>query len=174
MARTLTLLLRRDPSRDNVKYLGLRPFWPDGRPMTVGMDAFCQHGQRLLALNRHLANRQECLMRLVNLPVADGEDDIPRIPGYRVRRFYLERQGRIGRIHFMDGTPTDVVFHLDRDEASVLHWIGLPYLCDGDRQWFDLAAGPADLPVDAFADHRAEAYRRAAPRTAEMVAPVSR
>jgi hypothetical protein len=52
----------------------------------------------------------------------------------------LMRQGSRGRLHFLDGTPTDTVFDLGRDEYSVLEWIGLPLLRDGDQQWLDLAA----------------------------------
>jgi hypothetical protein len=86
------------------------------------------------------------LIRLINIPVNDTEQNIHRLPGHRVRRFYIERQGQSGRVHFMDGTPTDVVFHLGQDEPEVLHWIGLPYLRDGDRQWFDLAACAVEKP----------------------------
>jgi hypothetical protein len=31
---------------------------------------------------------------------------------------------------------------IGRDEPRVLHWIGLPALADGARQWFDIAARP--------------------------------
>jgi hypothetical protein len=75
--------------------------------------------------------------------VGSQEDNLHRLPGARVRRFFVERQGRQGRIHFMDGTPTAIVMDLDQDEESVLHWIGLAGLPDGERQWFDLAARPA-------------------------------
>jgi hypothetical protein len=150
MQRTLTVLFRRDPSRDRSKeqvhYRGYRPHWPDGRPVDVGLDAFCQHGQRLLGLNRLLARSHECLIRLINFPVADSEENIRRLPGHRVRRFFIERHGESGRIHFMDGTPTDIVFDMGKDETEVLHWIGLPHLDDGERQWFDLAACPVEKP----------------------------
>ena len=116
------------------------PFWPDGRPVAVGLDAFCKHGQRLLGLGKHLAGCQEKLVRLVCMPLAGRDDDLNRIPGHRVRRFYLLREGRAGRIHFMDGTPTAVTFELDVDEPRVLHWIGLPALADGEIQWLDVAA----------------------------------
>ncbi|HTU88968.1 MAG TPA: hypothetical protein VMF69_02625, partial [Gemmataceae bacterium] len=72
---------------------------------------------------------------------------LTRLPGHRVRRFSLQREGRQGRLYFFDGTPTTVVFDLDHDEAPVLHWIGLPSLHDGERQWFDLAARPAEPTV---------------------------
>jgi len=124
MQRTLTVLFRRDPTRDRRKeqihYRGYSPHWPDGRPVDVGLDAFCQHGQRLLGLNRLLANNPECLIQLINFPVADSDENIRRLPGHRVRRFFIERQGESGRLHFMDGTPTDIVFTLGKDEEEVL------------------------------------------------------
>ena len=51
-----------------------------------------------------------------------------RLPGHRARRFYIERTGETGRLHFMDGTPTTIVLEIGRDESAVLHWIGLPQL----------------------------------------------
>jgi hypothetical protein len=153
MARTLTVLFRRDPSRDrqraHIHYEGYQTLWPDGRPVTVGLDAFCYHGQRLLGLGRHLAGRRERLIRLIHFPLSGRDDNLNRLAGHRVRRFFLERQGQCGRVHFLDGTPTDVVFRLGQDEARVLHWCGLAALEDGERQWFDLAAGPADAPLPA-------------------------
>ena len=71
-------------------------------------------------------------------------DDLTRLPGHRVRRFFIERRGRTGRLHFLDGTPTETVFEIGRDERRVLRWIGLTELRDGEHQWFDLAASPAD------------------------------
>ena len=54
MPRTLTVLFRRDPSRDRqceaIRFEGYQVCWPDGRPVAVGLDAFCTHGQRLLGL----------------------------------------------------------------------------------------------------------------------------
>lgn len=144
MSRSLTLLFRRDPSRDRqtekVHFVGYAPLWPDGRPVAVGMDAFCKHGQRLLGLSKHLAGCHEKLVKLVNLPLSGRDDDLNRIPGYRVRRFYLQRTGNVGRIHFLDGTPTVAAFELGRDEPSVIHWLGLHTMDDGDIRWFDLAA----------------------------------
>jgi hypothetical protein len=148
MSRTLTILFRRDPSRDrqreSIHYEGYQPFWPDGRPVAVGLDAFCKHGQRLLGLGKHLAGCRERLIRMICLPLLGRDDDLHRIPGHRVRRFFIERQGQTGRIHFMDGTPTSIIFEIGRDEPRVLHWLGLPTLGDGERQWFDLAAVTVD------------------------------
>ena len=74
----------------------------------MGLNAFCKHGQRLLGLGKHLAGCQEKLIRLILHPLSGLEAKLVRIPGYRVRRFYLERQNRIGRIHFMDATAVRV------------------------------------------------------------------
>jgi hypothetical protein len=151
MSRTLRVLLRRDTSRDRVEesisYEGYQFLWPDGRPLTVGLTALCKHGQRLLGLGRHMAGVDERLVDLILYPLADSEAALTRLPGHRVRRFSIRREGRQGRLHFLDGTPTTVVFDLDQDEARILHWVGLPSLRDGERQWFDLAARPAETPV---------------------------
>src|SRR5437016_4338625 len=129
MSRTLTVLFRRDPTKDshreNVHYEGYKPFWPDGRAVETGLDAFCKHGQRLLGLGKHLAGRPERLIKLVFHPLAGRDDDLNRIPGFRVRRFYIERRGACGRVHFLDGTPTSIVFEIGRDEPRVLNWLGL-------------------------------------------------
>ncbi|HZT82412.1 MAG TPA: hypothetical protein VFA26_19440 [Gemmataceae bacterium] len=144
MARTLRVLFRREPAsdrdHDGIHYEGYRPLWPDGRPVAVGLDAFCRHGQRLLGLGRHLGGASERLVDLLCFPLSGRDDHLTRLPGHRVRRFFLERRGRKGRVHFLDGTPTAVVFELGRDEPRVLYWIGLPSVRDGERLWFDLAA----------------------------------
>jgi hypothetical protein len=148
MSRSLTVLFRRDPARDrqrgDIHFEGYQVLWPDGRPVAVGLDAFCKHGQRLLGLGRHLAGCNERLIELICFPLAGRDDDLVRIPGHRVRRFFLERQGGCGRVHFLDGTPTDTIFDLVRDEFPVLEWIGLPDLAEGDQLWFDLAARAVD------------------------------
>jgi hypothetical protein len=152
MSRTLRVLFRRDPSKDRVcgqiHFEGYKIHWPDGRAVAIGLDGFCRHGQRLLGLGRYLAGCTERLIEMIIFPLHDIEDDLTRIPGHRVRRFYLQRQGQRGRVHFMDGTPTDTVFEIGRDEGRVLHWIGLTSLPDGARQWFDLAARAVE-PVEA-------------------------
>ncbi|HYV37869.1 MAG TPA: hypothetical protein VE988_19445 [Gemmataceae bacterium] len=142
--RSLLVLFRRAPSADKqvdaAALEGYTPFWPDGRPVAVGLNAFCVHGQRLLRLGKHLAGRDERLVRIVCHPVTHREAHIVRISGYRVRRFCLVRDGSIGRLHFLDGTPTSATFDLNRDEADALAWIGLNVLADGERQWVDIAA----------------------------------
>jgi len=148
MSRSLTVLFRRDPSRDrqrgNIHFEGYQVFWPNGEPITTGLDGFCKHGQRLLGLGRHLAGCSERLIELICFPLSGREDDLIRIPGHRVRRFYVERRGACGRIHFLDGTPTDTVFELGLDEDRVVEWIGLPCMAEGEQQWIDLAARPVD------------------------------
>jgi hypothetical protein len=151
MSRTLTLLFRRDPSRDRatgkIHFEGYAPLWPDGKPVAVSLDAFCKHGQRLLGLGKHLMGCKEKLVKLVCLPISGRDDSLNRIPGYRVRRFYIVRTGSIGRLHFMDGTPTASVFELGSDDPRVIHWIGLNEMDDGDSQWMDLAAVEAETAI---------------------------
>jgi hypothetical protein len=149
MSRTLTLLFQRDASRDHssgrIDYEGYRILWPDGDPVALSLDAFCRQGQRLLGLGRHLAGRLERMIDILCFPLASIEDPITRLSGHRIRRFFLERSGGEGRLHFLDGTPTSTVFQMGRDDPRILHWIGLPFLADGGRQWLDLAARPADV-----------------------------
>jgi hypothetical protein len=162
MARTLTILFRRDPSRDgwrnNIHFEGYQILWPDGRPVAVGLDAFCKHGQRLLGLGRHLAGCSERLIELLCFPLSGRDDDLTKIPGHRVRRFFLERHGACGRIHFLDGTPTATIFELGRDEFPVLEWIGLPELREGEQQWIDLAARVVE-PATRAHGHRERALQ---------------
>jgi hypothetical protein len=144
MTSTLTILFRRDPARDwqrgRILHVGYQIFWSDGRPVSVGLDGFCSRGQRLLGLDRALAGSPERLIEILCFPLRGLEDDLTRLPGHRVRRFFLERDGPRGRLYFMNGTATDVVFDYGRDEVRVLDWIGLSGMGDGDRQWLDLAA----------------------------------
>jgi hypothetical protein len=146
MQRSITILFRRDPSRDRqgqgVHFRGFRMLWPDGRPAGVGLDAFCRQGQRLLGLDRCLGDCHDRLIELICFSIPNPDDNITRLPGHRVRRFFLQRSGSRGRLHFLDGTATDTVFDLGRDEARVLDWIGLPSLEDGGGRWIDLAARP--------------------------------
>ena len=145
---SLTLLFRRDPSKDKrddrVAYEGYQALWPDGRPVALGLDALCNKGQRLLGLGRKLSGQRERLVDLVRYSLEDENETIHRMPGHRVRRFFVERQGDLGRLHFFDGTPTTMVFDVHRDETAVLEWLGLLELDDGERHWFDLAARIAE------------------------------
>jgi hypothetical protein len=132
-----------------IHYEGYQSYWPDGRVVATGLDGFCRHGQRILGLGRYLAGCTERLIQMIVFPLRSIEDDLNRMPGHRVRRFYLQRLGSRGRVHFMDGTPTDTVFEIGRDEPRVLHWIGLSSLLDGGRQWFDIAARAVETEVVA-------------------------
>ncbi len=146
MPRALTLLFRRDPSRDHlcgtVHFEGYHILWPNRQPVAIGLEAFCMHGQRLLGLGRYLAGHREKLVELLWFPLRDRDDDLTRLPGHRVRRFQLQRHGDAGRVYFLNGTPTQTVFEMDRDDPRVLDWVGLPSLDPGGSQWFDLAARP--------------------------------
>ena len=95
---------------------------------------------------RHLAGRRERLLDLLCFPLTGREDALTRLPGHRVRRFYIDRCGRQGRLHFFDGTPTAIMLDLNVDDPRVLRWVGLTELRDGERQWFDLAAQPSAEP----------------------------
>jgi hypothetical protein len=157
MVRTLKVIFRRDPdkdrSREQVDFEGYKMFWPDGRPVAVGLDAFCRQGQRLLGLGRHLKGCSERLVDLMFFPLKDRDDDLVRIKGCRVRRFFMRRQGCQGRIHFLDGTPTATVFYT-HDEAPVVYWCGLHSIPEGGDQWFDLAARPAETEREPTHGHR--------------------
>src|SRR5438094_825090 len=80
-----------------------------GRPVALGLEGLCKHGQRLLSLGRHLAGCRERLLDLICFHLDGPEDNLTRLPGHRVRRFYIERRGRQGLLHFFEGTPTAVV-----------------------------------------------------------------
>ena len=144
MHRTLTFLFRRDQERDgrhgDISVEGYQISWPGGRPVALGLKAFCKHGLRLLGLKGCLDCCSERVVELICFPVTGRDANLTRQPGHRVRRFCLARSGALGRLHFLDGSPTDAVFDLDRDDPAVLAWIGLPALPDGERQWLDLAA----------------------------------
>jgi hypothetical protein len=103
-----------------------------------------------------LKGRHELLICLTCFPLGGPDDDLNRWPGHRVRRFFIERHGNVGRLHFMDGTPTALMFDVNKDDPEVLHWIGLTCLNDGQRSWFDLGAGPAPTPESSMAGAEAQ------------------
>jgi hypothetical protein len=148
MVRIERVLFRRDHDRDRedpqTPLEGYQLLWADGQPAAVGIEAFCTVGQRLLGLGRYLAGRREAAVELLCFPLSHREANFTRLPGTRIRRFCLRRTGRVGRIHFIDGTPTTIVFDLDRDEPRALAWIGLAALADGQEAWFDIGARSAD------------------------------
>ncbi len=151
MSRKLRLLFRRNPNRDKlenaVAFEGYEIFWPDGRPAALGVESLCMHGQRLLGLGRHLRGSRERLVDLICVHLSHREADLTRLPGHRVRRFCLERVGRNGKVYFLDGTPTTLLFDVDRDEPVFLRWLGLMDMQDGERLWLDLAAQPVEPPA---------------------------
>jgi hypothetical protein len=153
MFRSLKVLFQRDPAKDLLSgklfFEGYRLVWPDGRPVGVGINAFCKHGQRLLGLGRFLKGYKEKFLELICYPVASRDQDMTKMPGHRVRRFYLERKGSLGTLHFIDGTPTAAVFDLSKDEPRVLQWIGLTNLRDGEQVWIDFAARLVDAAPSA-------------------------
>src|SRR5262245_23349479 len=146
MSQTLTILFERDCTRDRqeerVRFEGYRVLWPNGQPVSVGMDAFCTHGQRLLSLGRHLNGVAQRPVDLLCFGLGERDDPLTKLPGHRVRRFCLKRTGSQGRVHFLDGTPTTMVFDLEQDDPQVLDFFGLTTLPDGGERWFDLAARP--------------------------------
>lgn len=156
MSRTLTLLFRRDPTRDrqkeNILFEGYQPLWPDGGKVGISVDALCKHGIRLLGLGKHLEGCREKLINVICVPLSGRDDDLTRIPGHRVRRFFVERTGSLGRLHFMDGTPTTITFDKNLDDPRVVHWVGLNGLSEGERLWFDLAATAAETPMPVRAN----------------------
>src|ERR1051326_1807281 len=93
MFRSLKVLFQRDPAKDLLSgklfFEGYRLVWPDGRPVGVGINAFCKHGQRLLGLGRFLKGYKEKFLELICYPVASRDQDMTKMPGHRVRRFYM-------------------------------------------------------------------------------------
>jgi len=148
MPRTITLLFRRDPSKDRidekVAFEGYDILWPDGEPAKLAVDALCKHGQRLFGLGKYLKDCNEKLIDMKFYPLNAREDSLTRIPGHRVRRFYLHKQGNSGRVHFLDGTPTSIICEIGRDEPEVIEWLGLEAMEENGIQWFDLAASPSE------------------------------
>jgi hypothetical protein len=157
MSRTLTIVFRRDPSRDRdsgaIRFSGYSIHWPDGQAVQVGLDAFCKHGQRLFGLSRQFGDVDERLVELTCFPLASPGDPLTRIRGCRIRRFCLKRYGKRGRVHFFDGTPTEIVFEIGRDETRVLEWIGLCSLRPDNEQWFDLGARTLDSTAYPASDN---------------------
>jgi len=141
-------MFRRDPSKDRLEekipFEGYNILWPDGTPAELAIDALCKHGQRLFGLGKHLKNCNEKMIDMKFFPLLAKDDSLTRIPGHRVRRFYLHKQGNAGRVHFLDGTPTSIVTLIGRDEIEVVEWLGLDAMVENEIQWFDLAATPSE------------------------------
>jgi hypothetical protein len=146
------VLFRRDPAQDceqsRIRKEGYEFLWPDGRAFSLGFQSFCMQGCRLLGLGRRMQGKTEQLVELGFHPIANLEAPLTRLgPGFRCRRFYLERSARRARIFFFNGSATDVEFDAEQDDPEVLHWLGLRALADGERSWFDLSARTVTTPV---------------------------
>src|SRR5262249_49615185 len=121
----LVLLQRRqefDQCKNRVVFTGFDICHPDGRPVSVSMQGFCQQGTRLLlGRARHI---DRALVRITLFPVAELEAALTRLGrGVRCRRFYALRKGDEIRWHFFNGTPTEMVFHDRLDDPAVLYWL---------------------------------------------------
>ena len=167
MFRSVKVLFQRDPTKDLLSgkmfFEGYKLIWPDGRPVQVGVNAFCSYGQRVLGLGRYLKGSTEKFVELMCFPIQDRDQDMTKLPGHRVRRVYLERRGSKGTIHFIDGTPTAAVFDLNKDEPQVLHWIGLSSLRDGEQLWIDVAARLCETSPAATTQNEASANNHILP-----------
>ena len=161
MARTLTLMFRRDPSKDRLEekipFEGYNILWPDGTAAELAIDALCKHGQRLLGLGKYLQGCNEKMIDMKFFPLKGKDDPLTRILGHRVRRFYLHKLDNSGRVHFFDGTPTSVVTVIGRDEIEVVNWLGLGTMTENEIQWFDLAATPSEADFRVELDEVKEA-----------------
>jgi hypothetical protein len=139
----LTVLLKRRRERDQageqVRYRGYDVFWPDGRPVSTGVQRFCQQGTRLL-LGRSV-DPEQALVQITLYPV-DGLDAALTRPGtgVRCRRFYALRQNQAVRLYFFTGTPTEVCFDLRQDDPEVLRWLHAESLRAWRPFWFDLGS----------------------------------
>jgi hypothetical protein len=129
----------RDASNETIRYTGYDIYWPDGRPVSVGLERFCQHGTRLLV--GRFCDAESTLVRLTLFPVANLEAALTRPgPGVRCRRFYALRQDEGIRLHFFTGTPTEVLFNPEQDEPAVLSWLHADAMRWGVPFWFDLGS----------------------------------
>jgi hypothetical protein len=113
--------------------------WPDGRPVQAGLTRFCKFGSRLLLGRRYQGDT--ALVRLTVHPVAGLEAELTRPGGgVRCRRLYALRRGDTIRLYFLDGTPTEAVFHAAEDEPPVLRWLQADRMRPGEPFWFDLGS----------------------------------
>jgi hypothetical protein len=114
-------------------------FWPDGRPVCLGLSRFCRFGSRLL-LGRKFEG-ETILVRLTVYPLAGLNAALTRRgTAVRCRRLYALHYGNTIRLHFLDGTPTEAVFHAGSDEPQVLRWLQADRMGPGEPFWFDLAS----------------------------------
>lgn len=144
--RSLVVVYESEPSRDRVvagrTVDGCRFVWPDGEPVQVGLEAFCGYGRRLIGLGCGPVPPGGWRVEMLCAPRRGPDDDYPREPGLRVRRFYLERHGDRAWVHAANGTRIETAAFTEADDPRVREWIGLDELPDGGRLWFDFAARP--------------------------------
>jgi hypothetical protein len=139
----LTVLFQRRPGTEQVRrgvaFSEYDIFWPDGRPVRLGLSRFCKFGARLLLGRRYEGDT--ALVKVTLHPVAGLEASLTRPGGgVRCRRLYAVRRGDAIRLHFLDGTPTEAVFHAAADEPTVLRWLQAERMQPGEPFWFDLAS----------------------------------
>jgi hypothetical protein len=139
----LTVLFQRragtEQVRRGVTFCEYDIFWPDGQPVRLGLSRFCNFGARLLLGRRY--EGETALVQVTLHPVAGLEAALTRPGGgIRCRRLYALRRGDAIRLHFLDGTPTEAVFHAKSDEARVLRWLQAERMRPGEPFWFDLAS----------------------------------
>ena len=142
-ATELTLVLQRRPgtehARGGTSFAEYDIVWPDGSPVDVGLRRFCNSGARLILGRRY--DGQTALVRLTIHPVAGLQAPLSRgVSGVRWRRFYALRRGDSIRLHFLDGTPTETVFHLADVEPRVLRWLQAERMQPDEPFWFDLSS----------------------------------
>jgi hypothetical protein len=113
--------------------------WPDGHPVQTGLSRFCKFGARLLLGRRYQGG--VAFVRLTVHPVAGLEAALTRPGGgVRCRRLYALRLGDTIRLHFLDGTPTEAVFHATEEEPPVLRWLQADRMRPSEAFWFDLCS----------------------------------
>ena len=125
--------------RDGITFAEYDITWPDGRPVQAGLNRLCNYGSRLVLGRSYQGG--EALVRLTIHPVAGLKAPLTRpAGGVRCRRLYALRHGDIIRLHFLNGTPTEIVFHAGQDEPHVLRWLQADLMRSGEPFWFDLGS----------------------------------
>ena len=129
----------RDAATEQAVYAGYDIYYPDGRPVAVGIQRFCQQGTRLL-LGR-ARDPELAVVKLSLYPVAGLEAPLTRPGrGVRSRRFYALRLCDAIRLYFFTGTPTEIIFDHQQDDPEVLRWLHAERIRPGQPFWFDLAS----------------------------------
>lgn len=139
----LVVLFQRKPERDRaekgISFAGYEILWPDGQPVTLGLERFCSQGTRLL-LGR-ARDLERALLRVTMHPVESLKSALTRPgPGIRCRRFYALREHNEIRFYFFTGDRTEITFDDQDDDPRVLDWLHAKYIHAGAPFWFDLAS----------------------------------